>query len=116
MKSLGIKGEEAAVEFLLHKGYKIVAKNFKSHFGEVDIIALDGKTLVFVEVKTRSNDSFGLPHESVIQRKMRHIIRTAQYYLSRLKEVPLARFDVISIQEIDGKPNIEHIKDAFELA
>jgi len=69
MKSLGSKGEDLAVTFLRKKGYKIVSKNYKNYSGEVDIIAQDGETLAFIEVKTRANDYFGYPFESVHKKK-----------------------------------------------
>jgi putative endonuclease len=69
MKTLGCNGEELAAKFLKKKGYRIVARNYKTHIGEIDIIAKEGDTTVFVEVKTRANNSFGYPFESVNKSK-----------------------------------------------
>lgn len=69
MKVLGIEGENAAAKFLEKKGYRIISRNYKTHIGEIDIIAQDGNTIVFVEVKTRGNESFGKPFEAVNKRK-----------------------------------------------
>jgi putative endonuclease len=116
MKALGIEGEELAVKFLKKKGYKIIAKNHKNYVGEIDIIAKDGETVVFVEVKTRADDSFGYPFEAVHRRKIQKLKNLALLYLKKQgKELPV-RFDVLSIFCMDnGKKEIEHIKDAFEV-
>ncbi len=115
MKLLGAKGEDLAARFLRKKGYKILARNFKTPVGEIDIIAEDRGALVFVEVKTRSDESFGHPFEAVNHKKMNKIRTTALYYLKNVckKEVP-SRFDVLSIRSREGKDEIEHILDAFE--
>jgi putative endonuclease len=115
MKLLGSKGEDLAVKFLKRKGYGIVAKNYKTPIGEIDIVAKDGETLVFVEVKTRADNSFGHPFEAVNHRKREKLKKLALYFLKNCckKELP-SRFDVLSIH-IDGDSNeIEHIIDAFE--
>jgi putative endonuclease len=116
MKALGIEGEDLAVKFLKEIGYKIVAKNYKTQIGEIDIIARDGDTTVFIEVKTRTNDSFGYPFESVHTGKRRKLRNLALLYLKKQgKELPV-RFDVLSILCTEnGKKEIEHIKDAFEV-
>jgi putative endonuclease len=113
---LGKSGEEAAVNLLKEKGYKIIARNYKSKLGEIDIVAKDRDTLCFIEVKTRQNDSFGIPLESVAFRKQRQISKAALLFL---KEKNLfqkkARFDVVSIINTQEKPRIELIKNAFDL-
>ncbi len=115
MKLLGNKGEDLAVKFLKGKGYKIVSRNFKSPLGEIDIIAEDRGTLVFVEVKTRTDTSFGLPFEAVNYRKREKLKKIALYYLkNRCKNDLPSRFDVLSIQAGSGENRIEHIIDAFE--
>jgi putative endonuclease len=116
MKSLGSEGEGLAVKFLRRKGYDIIAKNYKTPIGEIDIIAKDGDTVVFVEVKTRTNDSFGHPFEAVNQNKRRKLKNLALLYLKKeRKEFPV-RFDVISIICVqNGEKAIEHITDAFEV-
>jgi putative endonuclease len=116
MKALGNKGEDLAVIFLEKKGYKIVAKNYKNYVGEIDIIARDGETTVFIEVKTRANDSFGYPFEAVHSRKRLKLRNLALLYMKKQgEEIPI-RFDVLSIMYTDnGQKQIEHIIDAFEV-
>jgi putative endonuclease len=116
MKVLGIEGENVAVKFLEKKGYRIIRRNYKTHIGEIDIIAQDGNTIVFVEVKTRGNESFGKPFEAVNKRKIQKLKNLALLYLKNQgREFPV-RFDVLSIFCSDkGKKEIEHIKDAFEV-
>jgi len=116
MKALGSKGEDLAIQFLKKKGYRIIKRNYKTSVGEIDIIARDGNTIVFVEVKTRTNDSFGYPFEAVNKKKRHKLKNLALLYLKRqVKESPV-RFDVLSIFYADGRERkIEHIKDAFEV-
>ncbi len=112
---LGEKGEGLAVKFLKKKGYKIIKQNYKTPIGEVDIIAKEGETLVFIEVKTRESVEYGLPFEAVNSFKRRKIVNVALLYLKRFKEIPPCRFDVISIYYEKGKPEFELIKEAFEI-
>lgn len=116
MKDLGIKGENIAVNFLTKKGYSILQRNFKSPFGEIDIIARDGDTIVFIEVKTRRDDIFGYPFEAVTKRKIHKLKNSALFYLKKQRKESPARFDVLSIFSTDsGSFTIEHIPDAFEV-
>lgn len=116
MKSLGSKGEDLAVTFLKKKGYKIISKNYKNYIGEVDIIAQDGETVVFIEVKTRANDSFGYPFESVHKKKRQKLRNLALLYLKKAGEELPVRFDVLSIFCTEnGNMEIDHIQDAFEV-
>ena len=112
---LGEEGERLAVEFLKEKGYKIIRQNYKTPIGEIDIIASDGDTLVFIEVKTRESIEYGLPFEAVNKAKKRKIANVALLYLKKLKEIPACRFDVVSIFYEDRRPKFDLIKDAFEL-
>lgn len=115
MRLLGIEGEKLAADFLREKGYRIISRNFKTPIGEIDIIAEDGKTLVFVEVKTRSDNTFGQPFEAVNYRKREKLKKVALYYLkNNCKKEASSRFDVLSIEINGGKSKIEHIIDAFE--
>ena len=107
--NLGESGEDQAAFYLKNKGYTIVESNCKTVFGEIDIIAQDKKTIVFVEVKTKSNSSFGLPEEMVTQKKKEHLIRTVQWYLKENKYLGKARIDVIAIDD-----EIRHIENAVE--
>ncbi|MFH0933017.1 MAG: YraN family protein [Nitrospirota bacterium] len=116
MKVLGIKGENLAVKFLKEKGYRIIARNYKTPIGEIDIIAQDGTTTVFIEVKTRTDEFFGQPFEAVNKRKRQKLKNVALFYLKRHERAFPVRFDVLSIfYRENGKKEIEHIKDAFEV-
>jgi len=121
---LGKQGEELAVAALIAQGYRVIARNYRNRYGEIDIIAHDpsasGKmtnTLVFVEVKTRKNDLFSHPAEAVNSTKQRQICKTALEYLTLNHSVTVdARFDVVAIILPDGgAPQIELIKNAFDL-
>lgn len=112
---LGEMGEGLAVTFLKKKGYKLITQNFKTRIGEIDIIARDGDTLVFVEVKTRESIAYGKPFEAVDYFKKRKIANVALLYLKKLKEIPPCRFDVVSIFFDQGRPECELIRGAFEV-
>jgi len=115
--SLGQQGEKAAERYLLRLGWIVVDRGYSARGGEIDLIAIDGKTVVFVEVKTRSSDRKGHPTEAVTLEKQSHITRTAYSYLSknRLGECSF-RFDIISIiwPDTEQAPAIEHYPNAFE--
>jgi putative endonuclease len=117
LKFLGDAGENAAAKFLKKKGCVIVKRNWRSPSGEVDIIALDGEVLVFVEVKSRGKGSYVSAVESVDSRKQKRITKAALHYISMLKGPegpPLVRFDVICVSG-GLRPTIEeHIESAFE--
>ncbi|HET6514885.1 MAG TPA: YraN family protein [Thermodesulfovibrionales bacterium] len=114
MKPIGSKGEDLAVAYLKKKGYRILSRNFKAPVGEIDIIAEDGNTVVFAEVKTRRDTTFGRPFEAVDFRKREKMRKVALCYLKYSgKEMP-SRFDVLSIDMDGDKSRIEHIVDAFE--
>lgn len=81
MKNMGLWGENKAVEFLKAKNYTILARNYHSRFGEIDIIARKQNTIIFVEVKTRKNTAFGFPAEFVDYKKQQKIMKTAQLYI-----------------------------------
>jgi len=116
-QALGRTGEEAALEFLQRNKYRVVTTGFRLHRGEIDIIAYDGPTLVFVEVKTRSGEEFGLPEEAVTPAKQRQVRKIAAGYLqkNRIAESRIpCRFDVLSIvRETEAVFRIRHIKNAF---
>jgi len=118
-QQVGKEGEDLAAEFLRKNGYKILGKNFRSHFGEIDIIAQEKKTLCFVEVKTRHSQKFGSPADAVSRQKQGKIIKTAIFYMNqkRLENVDM-RFDVVSVLfwKKEGLLQIEIIKNAFESA
>ena len=116
-RSLGNYGEYLAGQYLRSKGYLILEKNFRNKLGEIDLIARDGKTICFVEVKTRQSLQQGQPYEAVTPWKVRKLSQMATFYLKHKYhslEIP-SRFDVISIlQDKEGACHIEHIKNAFD--
>ena len=121
-KSLGQRGEDAAVRYLKRLGYKIVARGRRDGLGEMDIVAVDmrdprGPTVVFVEVKTRASHDAGHPADAVDDDKQRRITNIALGYLRRhgLLDYP-SRFDVVAIIWPAGekKPTVEHFKSAFD--
>lgn len=114
---LGNLGEDYACEVLEGLGYEVLDRNFRSRFGEIDIIARDGKMLCFVEVKLRSGVSHGLPREYVTARKQEKLRTTAEYYLSAHElDVPV-RFDVAEVyadaEQSSAAARIEYIENAF---
>jgi putative endonuclease len=113
--ALGDRGENVAARFLRNLGYKIIMRNFRCDLGEIDIIAREGKTLVFVEVKTRAYDDPS-PEDQVNPEKRQQIQKAAKYYLSRYGfPQPPARFDVIAIVWPTGRePMIRHTPSAFD--
>lgn len=113
---LGRDGEKAAIAFLEGQGYQILQKNFRNKLGEIDIIAKDGDTICFVEVKSRKSEAFGSPYESVTKAKQRKIIHVALSYLrDQGRSENNVRFDVVSvILKDDEDPQVDMIKNAFE--
>ncbi|HEY5312880.1 MAG TPA: YraN family protein [Pirellulales bacterium] len=115
-RTLGKRGEAAAARYLRHLGYKIVARGDRQPIGELDLVAVDSRTVVFVEVKTRTSRQAGEPSEAVDAEKQRRLTRTALMFLKRhgLLDNP-ARFDVVAVTWSDaaGEPEIEHVRDAF---
>lgn len=106
-------GEEIATKFLKDKGYKIIERNFRKGYGEIDIIATFKDTLVFVEVKTRTSKLFGGVIEAIAYHKLKSLIKTAEYYKILHKNLPEAlRIDAILIQ-LNGKEieNIQHLEN-----
>ncbi len=115
--NFGKKGEDLAVSLLIDNGYIILERNFRTKFGEIDIIAKDKGTFAFVEVKTRRSENFGLPLEAISKAKQRKISKMAVAF-SQEKGLlgKMARFDVISIiYSVDGGYEFKLFKDAFEL-
>src|SRR3989304_3575985 len=115
--SKGKMGEDAAASFLAKEGYKIVERNFRCPLGEIDIVAIDKGVLVFVEVKTRSSNKFGLPEEAVNRRKQHQMTKAAQLYISRKKlfNSP-ARFDVVAVTISGENEEVRVIRNAFEIS
>jgi putative endonuclease len=113
----GQRGERVAVKFLKRQRYKILHCGYRILGGELDIVAVDGRTVVFVEVKTRASHDAGHPAEAVDSHKQKQLTQLALAYLRRYQLFDCrTRFDVIAITWPKGqkRPAIEHIKDAFE--
>lgn len=110
--NLGLAAEKCAATFLINQGLKLVAQNYHCRFGEIDLIMLDAKTLVFVEVRLRKNTQFGGAGSSITPQKMQKLILTAQHYLQLYGEQP-CRFDAILMHSTDAK-SIEWVRNAFD--
>lgn len=110
----GNQGEELACQFLQKQGYKILKRNYRIRGGEIDIVAMDQDYLVFVEVKTRWSHEYGLPAESMTSWKIKHLLKTARFYLQKIKwgDGPY-RLDFVSVDYADSSknPQIELIKN-----
>jgi putative endonuclease len=113
---LGARGETVAARFLRRCGHRIINRNYRCALGEIDLITTDGDTIVFVEVKTRSDDTHADPHESIGAAKRSRLERAAKYFLASRRSSDFScRFDVVSIVWRPGEsPQIEYIPDAFE--
>jgi putative endonuclease len=115
-RTVGKAGEEAAVQYLLRQGYSILQRNYRCRFGEIDLIARDGGTLAFIEVKTRRSQRFGPAASAVTFEKQRHLIKASQMYMTQMKKAyELCRFDVVAVEMDAHGLRIELIKDAFQL-
>lgn len=113
-RGMARRGEALAALFLRLKGYRIEARNWRCPLGELDIVAWDRDTLVFVEVKARSGTSAGAPEEAVDRRKQARLVRLAQAYLARCRgPTPPCRFDVIAVEHRRPLPRIRHLRAAF---
>jgi len=113
----GRRGEDEAVGYLRKNGYRILARNLRARFGEIDVVAEDGPVLCFVEIKSRSSIRFGWPEEAVTPQKRQRLVRLASWYLQshRSNDLRPVRFDVLSILTgPDGPARIRLIKGAFE--
>ena len=114
-KVLGSRGERTAERFLKRRGHRILARNFRCPGGEIDLVTLDGRTLVFVEVKTRESSAHADPQESVNYDKQRRVIQAARFYRrAKSAEHLPCRFDVVGVVMAPGMPEqVCHIPDAF---
>ena len=109
-KEFGKFGENIAAKYLEENGYKIITRNFYCNVGEIDIIAKYKNEIIFVEVKTRSGEKYGLPSEAVNSAKIRHLYNTSKYFLKKQNKWNYIRFDVIEVLLKNGKFNVNHIK------
>lgn len=110
---LGIRGEQAAADFMINGGYKILKRNWRMHRHEIDIVAEDKEYIVFVEVKTRTSRQWGNPEDFIGKTKIRRIVEAADLYLQLNDIDKPARFDIISAVWDGEVFEIEHIDDAF---
>jgi putative endonuclease len=110
---LGDAGEEMAKALLLKKGYQILETKWRNGRGEIDLIAKDKDTLVFVEVKTRSSDAVQKPEQAVGRQKQRLMVQAAVAYANQIQHDWEIRFDVVAITNYTPPPKIEHFEDAF---
>jgi len=114
---LGKWGEDLAVKKIKGLGYKEIVRNYRCSLGEVDLIAREGDTLVFIEIKTRKDKSIGYAKEAVDARKRRQLSKVALAYMKSMECCDVkARFDVVAINLDRDKPEVEVIKNAFDLA
>ncbi|MFO7625060.1 MAG: YraN family protein [Anaerolineales bacterium] len=116
-QSLGRWGENLAANHLTKNNYTILEMNTRTPYGEIDLIASKDGVIVFIEVKTRTSTKFGLPEESINQRKQAHILSSAQHYIQEHPQVEGAwRIDVIAIQRFSGNrpPLITHFENAVQ--
>jgi len=111
---LGRRGERAAEKYLRHNGYRIVARNFRAAGAEIDLVAMDGETLVFIEVKTRRSRIAGAPEEAVDKRKQTRMRRAAEVFAQRYRadEVEM-RFDIAAVDASGRRLEIELLRNAF---
>jgi putative endonuclease len=113
MKGAGAQAEDWAAQFLRQHGLKPVTHNYRCRLGEIDLIMQDGPTLVFVEVRLRSNAGFGGAAASIDSRKQQRLIRTAQHYLAGIANLPPCRFDAVLMDDAQGG-NVQWLKNAFD--
>lgn len=114
-KDKGDRGEERAAAFLEAQGYRILERNYRCPLGEVDLIARDGATVVFVEVKTRASCRFGTPEAAVGPRKQKRMTAVALFYLQVQGWLTApARFDVAAVSLVDGREKVTLFRNAFD--
>ncbi|MGD1969283.1 MAG: YraN family protein [Desulfobacterales bacterium] len=116
-QKFGEQGEALAVQLLKKAGYKIIETNYRTRLGEIDIIAKEKDTLVFVEVKSRRSVHFGSPKWAITPKKQKKISMVALHYLKATNQSSArARFDVVAVMSNRDKPQVDIIKNAFDLA
>ena len=111
MNRKGEPAEDLAAAFLESRGLKVLERNYRCRFGEIDIVAASGTTVVFVEVRARRSDAFGGAAGSITGAKRRRLIAAARHYLARRRVAGACRFDVVLLQ--GEEPRIEWVVDAF---
>ena len=115
-KQEGLQGEALVADYLRNHGFQLMAHSYYCRFGEIDLIAWEGNTLCFIEVKTRTNLEMGLPREYVTPAKQKKLRKTALFYLSEKKLDCFCRFDVAEVYAEQGfdKARIVYLRDAFQ--
>ena len=108
----GLAAEELAAQYLIAQGLRVIARNYRCRLGEIDLIATDRETLVFVEVRLRRSRRFGGAAASITRAKQKKMIATARFYLSGMREVPACRFDAILLDALDLR-RIEWLRDVI---
>jgi putative endonuclease len=111
MSDKGSAAEDAAAAFLAARGLKLLERNYRCRFGEIDLVLRDGATLVFVEVRYRGNTAFGGAAESITSAKRRKLLRAARHYMAAHREIPQCRFDAVLLN--GDTPDIEWVTNAF---
>jgi putative endonuclease len=109
----GKEGEDKAAAYLKEKGYEILVRNYRHRHSEIDIIAKKDKMLLFIEVKTRTNVSFGMPEEFVDYAKAKLIMRAAEHYIFDTDWQFDIRFDIVAVVINQNETKIRHVEDAF---
>ncbi len=112
MNPRGEQAEALAADFLRGKGLRIAARNYRSRYGEIDLIAREGATVVFVEVRSRASDAYGGAAASITAAKREKLLKTARHYLAGITPLPQCRFDAVLIS--GEPPRIEWIRNAIE--
>ncbi|MBI2312727.1 MAG: YraN family protein [Betaproteobacteria bacterium] len=112
MRADGARAEAVAADYLERRGLRLLERNYRCRFGEIDLILTDGDTLVFVEVRLRAGSGFGGAGASITRAKQARLIKTARHYLGRRKDSPPCRFDAVLLADPQGR-NLEWIRDAF---
>lgn len=112
MNRRGERAETLAADFLHGKGLRIVARNYRSRYGEIDLIAREGTTVVFVEVRSRSSETYGGAAASITAAKREKLLKTARHYLAGVSPLPPCRFDAVLLS--GEPPRIEWVRNAIE--
>ena len=107
----GPQAESLAAAFIESKGLTVLARNYRCRLGEIDLVARDGQTTVFIEVRRRTSSAFGGAAASITSAKRQRLLKAARHYLSRLNTLPPCRFDAVLIE--GEPPRIEWLRDAF---
>lgn len=111
MSARGAEAEAMAATFLEKKGLKVIYRNYRCRLGEIDLIALDGHTTVFIEVRQRASSAYGGAAYSITHTKKQRLLRAARHYLSRLRSMPQCRFDALLIE--GEPPRLTWVRNAF---